>query len=197
MAKEFYTNGTGSSQTLNPSDESKIRIYDSKADADLDLANIEENEIIATKAGESEGVVEVVDTVEEDNPNPVSSGGVYDYVNEVQVVDLSNYITSSVTLAANGAHAYIHGKHVEIVAHVNKASASTTGGFPAIAGINGIIPMPKDDGFIVGSLYAAQGSNYYSGFCGYNKTSDSLGIYLTQAAAAGSYFQLNINYIGD
>ena len=56
MAKEFYTNGTGSSQTLNPSDESKIKIYDSKADADLDLANIEENEIIATKAGESEGV---------------------------------------------------------------------------------------------------------------------------------------------
>lgn len=79
MAKEFYTNGTGSSQTLNPSDESKIRIYDSKADADLDLANIEENEIIATKAGESEGVVEVVDTVEEDNPNAVSSGAVYDY----------------------------------------------------------------------------------------------------------------------
>lgn len=81
MAKEFYTNGVGSSQILNPSDESKIRIYDSKADADLDLANIEENEIIATKAGESEGVVEVVDTVEEDNPNPASSGAVFDYVN--------------------------------------------------------------------------------------------------------------------
>ncbi len=120
-----------------------------------------------------------------------------EYVDEVQVVDLSNYISSSVTLAANGAHAYIHGKHVEIVAHINKSSASTTGGFPAITGINGVIPMPKDDGFIAGSLYAAQGTNYYSGFCGYNKNSDSLGIYLTQAAAAGSYFQLNINYIGE
>lgn len=86
MAKEFYTNGTGLSQTLNPSDESKIRIYDSKADADLDLANIAENEIVATKAGESEGVVEVVDTVEEDNPNAVSSGAVFDYVNNVENV---------------------------------------------------------------------------------------------------------------
>lgn len=82
MAKEFYTSGTGSAQTLNPSDESKIKIYDDKAAADLDLANIEENEIIATKAGESEGVVEVVDTVEENNPNAVSSGAVFDYVND-------------------------------------------------------------------------------------------------------------------
>ena len=95
MAKEFYTNGTGLSQTLNPSDESKIRIYDSKADADLDLANIAENEIIATKAGESEGVIEVVDTVEEDNPNPVSSGGVYDYV---KAFDRNNFHISSSTV---------------------------------------------------------------------------------------------------
>lgn len=82
MAKEFYTSGIGSAQTLNPSDESKIKIYDDKAAADLDLANIEENEIIATKAGESEGVVEVVDTVEENNPNAVSSGAVYDKITE-------------------------------------------------------------------------------------------------------------------
>lgn len=79
MAKEFYTSGIGSAQTLNPSDESKIKIYDDKAAADLDLANIEENEIIATKAGESEGVVEVVDTVEENNPYAVSSGAVFGY----------------------------------------------------------------------------------------------------------------------
>lgn len=94
MAKEFYTNGTGSSQTLNPSDESKIRIYDSKADADLDLSNIAENEIIATKAGESEGVVEVVDTVEEDNPNPVSSGAVYTYIKGV-VQNYFSYTSNS------------------------------------------------------------------------------------------------------
>lgn len=79
MAKEFYTSGIGSAQTLNPSDESKIKIYDDKAAADLDLANIAENEIIATKAGESEGVVEVVDTVEENNPNAVSSGAVFSF----------------------------------------------------------------------------------------------------------------------
>lgn len=90
MAKEFYTNGIGSAQTLNPSDESKIKIYDSKVDADLDLANIEENEIIATKAGESEGVVEVVDTVEEDNPNAVSSGAVYDFALGLRKLDWAN-----------------------------------------------------------------------------------------------------------
>ena len=80
MAKEFYTSNTGASQTLNASDQSKIKIYDSKTDMDTDISNIAENEIVATKAGESEGVVEVVDVVEDGNPNPVSSNAVYDYV---------------------------------------------------------------------------------------------------------------------
>jgi len=83
MAKQFYTTGEGSSQTLNQINNEVIKIYTDKAAADLDLANIEENEIVATKAGESEGVVEIVDTVEEDNPNAVSSGAVYDYIKGV------------------------------------------------------------------------------------------------------------------
>ena len=55
MAKEYFTNNTGASQTLNASDQSKIKIYDSKTDMDTDISNIAENEIVATKAGESEG----------------------------------------------------------------------------------------------------------------------------------------------
>ena len=80
MAKLLRTNGVGSAQTTAETQDSKIKIYDDKAAADLDLANIEENEIVATKAGESEGVVEVVDTVEKNNPNAVSSGAVFDFV---------------------------------------------------------------------------------------------------------------------
>lgn len=37
--------------------DDKVPIYDSKADAEADIANIEEGAIVATKAGESEGVV--------------------------------------------------------------------------------------------------------------------------------------------
>lgn len=86
--KQLVVDRRGQTPTLEEVPNEKIKIYDSKADADLDLANIEENEIIATKAGESEGVVEVVDTVEEDNPNAVSSGAVFDYVKGVDY-DLS------------------------------------------------------------------------------------------------------------
>ena len=95
MAKEFYTSGIGSVQTLNPSDESKIKIYNDKAAAQADISNIEENEIIATKAGESEGVVEVVDTVEENNPNAVSSGAVYDSCLRFPDYARGNLFTSS------------------------------------------------------------------------------------------------------
>ena len=77
MAKQFIANRSGQTPTLDEVPNEVIKIYNDKAAADLDIANIEENEIVATKAGESEGVVEVVDTVEEDNPHPVSSGAVY------------------------------------------------------------------------------------------------------------------------
>lgn len=80
MAKQFLANRSGQTPTLDEVPNEVIKIYDDKATAQADISNIEENEIIATKAGESEGVVEVVDTVEENNPNAVSSGAVYDYV---------------------------------------------------------------------------------------------------------------------
>lgn len=95
MAKQFLANRNGQTPTLEQVPNEVIKIYDSKADADLDLANIEENEIIATKAGESEGVVEVVDTVEENNPNAVSSGAVYDSCLRFPDYARGNLFTSS------------------------------------------------------------------------------------------------------
>ena len=77
--KQLVVDRRGTTPTLEEVPNEKIKIYDDKTSAEADLSNIEENEIIATKAGESEGVVEVVDTVEEDNPNAVSSGAVFDY----------------------------------------------------------------------------------------------------------------------
>ena len=81
MAKQFLANRSGQTPTLDEVPNEVIKINDDKASADLDLANIEENEIVATKAGESEGVVEVVDTVEDGSPNPVSGNAVFDFSN--------------------------------------------------------------------------------------------------------------------
>ena len=79
--KEFYTTGTGANQTLTESPNEKIPVYDSKADMDADTSNIAEGEIVATKAGESEGVVEVVDEVTDGVMNPVTSNAVYQMIN--------------------------------------------------------------------------------------------------------------------
>lgn len=51
MAKSFYTQGTGSAQTLNDSQDEKIPVYATKALAQADLANLAEGQIIATKDG--------------------------------------------------------------------------------------------------------------------------------------------------
>lgn len=51
MAKSFYTQGTGSQQTLNDSQDEKIPVYATKAQAQADLANLAEGQIIATKDG--------------------------------------------------------------------------------------------------------------------------------------------------
>lgn len=49
MAKTFRTQGAGSQQTLHEIEDEKIPVYDTKADAEADLANLAEEQIVATK----------------------------------------------------------------------------------------------------------------------------------------------------
>lgn len=46
--KTFSTSGTGIGQTLSEIESDKIPIYDSMADAEADLTNLSEGQIIAT-----------------------------------------------------------------------------------------------------------------------------------------------------
>lgn len=54
--------------------DDKIPIYDSKADAEADIANIEEGAIVATK--DTGATEKVVDVVQDGNMNPVTSNAV-------------------------------------------------------------------------------------------------------------------------
>ena len=51
MSKSYITSNTGASQTLSNIQDEKIPIYDTIADAQSDLANLDENQIVATKDG--------------------------------------------------------------------------------------------------------------------------------------------------
>jgi len=48
MSKVFIQNGTGSTATLENAHNEKIPVYDTLQDAEADLADLEENQIIAT-----------------------------------------------------------------------------------------------------------------------------------------------------
>ena len=86
MAKEFYTSGIGSAQTLSPSDESKIKIYPTEAALDADLANLEEDEIVATDEDNNpaSGTQYPVDVVQDGNMHAVTSNAVFSMVKSVE-----------------------------------------------------------------------------------------------------------------
>lgn len=73
--KSYVANGTGSQQTLTDSQDNKIPVYDSVTDAESDLANLAENQIIATHDTGSE-LSAPVDTVQSGNMHAVTSNAV-------------------------------------------------------------------------------------------------------------------------
>lgn len=78
MAKLYRTSGTGNAQqTLDVNDE-KIKIYADETSLDADLANINENEIVATNEEDSQraGTQYPVDVVQDGNMNAVTSNAV-------------------------------------------------------------------------------------------------------------------------
>lgn len=116
MAKTFITSGTGASQTLDAIQNEKVPVYNTRAAAEADIANIEEGGIVATK--DTGATEKVVDVVENSNMNPVTSNAVYDYIDSLsgvtQVGDwklirlgssnlyLGFYYESGISYVANG-----------------------------------------------------------------------------------------------
>lgn len=93
--KTFSTSGTGSSQTLSEVETELIPVYDTLADAEADLTNLEEGQIIATKDyGTPTPVISTVDTVTDGNMNAVTSNAVAD-----KLQSLKDIVTASTDFA--------------------------------------------------------------------------------------------------
>jgi hypothetical protein len=73
--KTFSTSGTGNQQTLSEIETDKIPVYDSKADAEADLANLADGQIGATSDTGSE-LSAPTDTVQSGNMHAVTSNAV-------------------------------------------------------------------------------------------------------------------------
>lgn len=73
--KTFSTNGTGSQQTLSEIESDKIPVYETKAAAEADIANLSDGQIIGTK-DEGNELPNPVDVVESGNMHAVTSNAV-------------------------------------------------------------------------------------------------------------------------
>lgn len=82
MAKQFFTNGTGSQQTLTGSQDEKVAVYQTVADAEADLANLEAGQIVATPDTGDE-LAQPVDEVTSGNMHAVTSNAVDNIVGRI------------------------------------------------------------------------------------------------------------------
>jgi hypothetical protein len=78
--KTFSTSGTGNQQTLSPIESNKIPTYDSVADVEADLANLEEGQLVATPDTGDE-LAQPVGVVESGNLHAVTSNAVAEALN--------------------------------------------------------------------------------------------------------------------
>lgn len=91
--KTFRTVGSGSTQTIEPIENNKIPVYETKTAAENDLANLEVGQIIATK-DEGNELSNPVDVVQDGNMHAVTSNAVAGYTKGVKVINLSGNTSS-------------------------------------------------------------------------------------------------------
>lgn len=92
--KTFSTNGTGSQQTLSEIESDKMPIYNTMADAEADLANLEEGQLVGIEDTGDE-LAQPVDVVEEDNLHAVTSNAVANAIKKEYIVNNDNTLTGS------------------------------------------------------------------------------------------------------
>ena len=78
MSRTFRTVGSGASQTTEPIENNKIPVYETKAAAEADIANLTDGQIIGTKDEGNENA-KPVDVVQDGNMHAVTSNAVANY----------------------------------------------------------------------------------------------------------------------
>ena len=92
MSKTFRTVGVGSEQTLEKIENNKIPVYETKAAAEADIANLSDGQLIATK-DEGNEMFNPVDVVQDGNMHAVTSNAVADSLCTISTPTFdSNYI---------------------------------------------------------------------------------------------------------
>ena len=93
--KTFRTVGSGNTQSLEPIENNKIPVYETKAAAEADIANLSDGQIIGTKDEGNENA-KPVDVVEYGNMHAATSNAVAEAV-DGRVYKVKNMFTGSLS----------------------------------------------------------------------------------------------------
>lgn len=134
--KTFRTVGSGNTQTIEPIENNKIPVYETKAAAENDLANLEVGQIIATN-DEGNELSNPVDVVQDGNMHAVTSNAVADAISNIHpIIDVSNVfsngninITALSNTYGNGRYAFIgQGQSGNLTSTIDVYTISTSAG---------------------------------------------------------------------
>lgn len=110
--KTFRTVGSGSTQTIEPIENNKIPVYETKTAAENDLANLEVGQIIATKDEGSE-LSNPVDVVQDGNMHAVTSNAVADSISDIHpTIDVSKVFSNAVLDVKTLSNTYGNGRYI-------------------------------------------------------------------------------------
>lgn len=137
MSRTFRTVGSGSTQTIEPIENNKIPVYETKAAAETDIANLSDGQIIATKDEGNENA-KPVDVVEKGNMHAVTSNAVTNAICwKYSILSCAAGASGSFTITAdcNGNYEYdiydykyhtsLHGIHMSIDGDVQLGNIAT------------------------------------------------------------------------
>lgn len=111
MSRTFRTVGSGSTQTLEKIENNKIPVYETKAAAEADIANLSDGQIIATK-DEGNEYAKPVDVVQDGNMHAVTSNAVAEAFGEWENLITSDNIVIKGLNCKNGK--YLNIKLVDV-----------------------------------------------------------------------------------
>ena len=159
--KTFRTVGSGSTQTIEPIENNKIPVYETKTAAENDLANLEVGQIVATK-DEGNELPNPVDVVQDGNMHAVTSNAVASALENKRTINPATNIDFSIT--KNGEVNFYKlplGLETNFIESIK--SALITYGFHTVLSGTSIIEFVGADEQRFTVILSHSGTNYFGG----------------------------------
>src|SRR5574344_224208 len=157
--KTFRTVGSGSTQTIEPIENNKIPVYETKAAAESDIANLSDGQIIATKDEGNENA-KPVDVVESGNLHAVTSNAVASALENKRTINPATSIDFSTT---ENDEVNFYKLSLDAVSIESVKSALITYGFHKVLTGTSIIDFLGPDGQRFTVILSHSGINYFGG----------------------------------